>query len=86
MAVHASNNPFSCSQSTPGIIIQDQTVSGTPTENEYSTNAQMIADQSNQTSGFFQFVQDARTPEQISNNLTSYSAYYEYLGTTTNNI
>ncbi len=86
MAVHASNNPFSCSQSTPGIIIQDQTVSGTPTENEYSTNAQMIADQSNQTSGFFQFVQDARTPEQISNNLTAYSSYYEYLGTTTNNI
>ena len=86
MAVHASNNPFSCSQSTPGIIIQDQTVSGTPTENEYSNNAQMIADQTNQTSGFFQFVQDARTPEQISNNLTAYSSYYEYLGTTTNNI
>lgn len=57
-----------------------------PIEHPYNNRADMIADQSNQTSGFIQFVQDARTTAQISEGVAIYSAYFEYLGTVGNSI
>lgn len=57
-----------------------------PIENPYNNLADMIADQSNQTSGFFQFVQDARTTQEVSDGVTIYKAYFEYLGTVGNSI
>lgn len=50
-----------------------------PVENEYPDIAAMLADQGNQTGGFFQFVLDASADP----NITSGKAYYEYLGAPT---
>jgi hypothetical protein len=60
-------------------------------ENRYdtapnNTRAAMIADQSNQSSGKIQYVQDARSAVEISAGDPVYYDYYEYLGTTNGDI
>lgn len=60
-------------------------------ENHYNvapnnTRAAMIADQANQTSGRFQYVQDARSAAEIGAGDPVYFKYYEYLGTTNGDI
>tara|TARA_R110000796_G_scaffold58965_6_gene135861 strand:+ start:14739 stop:16682 length:1944 start_codon:yes stop_codon:yes gene_type:complete len=53
--------------------VATSSVSTNPVENTYANVAAMIADQSNQTLNFFEFVEDTEV-------------YYEYLGTTTPSI
>jgi hypothetical protein len=56
-------------------------VSGnTPVENEYLTRVEMLADQANQTNGFWQFVTDARSAQEVIDAVELYSAYFQYLG------
>ena len=51
-------------------------------ENEYSNLAALLADQDNQTNGYVQFVDDARSDAEITAGDDVYFSYYEYLGTT----
>ena len=53
-----------------------------PVENTFADIASMLADQSNQTTSFFQFVLDATADP----NITVGSAYYEKLASTTSNL
>lgn len=50
-------------------------------QKEYADLAAMYADQVNQSSALLQFVQDARTAQEITDAVTAYSKYFEYLGT-----
>lgn len=59
--------------------LQSQLVTSNPVENDYADITELLADQSNQTEAFFQYVLDASIDPEIS----SGEAYYEKLSTST---
>ena len=58
-------------------------VAKSPVENDYADITELLADQGNQTTEFFQYVLDARTAAEVTAGDPVYDAYYEKKSTST---